>query len=52
VKTEEFVVKGGAEPTKGRIQWVIITLNKGEGTKDQKSLIAEIVKAVRQEDEK
>ena len=54
MKTEEFVIKGGAEPIRARVQWVIITLNKGEGQgqKDQKALIADIVKAVRKEDEK
>ena len=56
MRTEEFVVEGvgaaAAEPTKGRIQWVIITLNKEKAGQDKKSLIAEIVKAVRQEDEK
>ena len=56
MKTEEFVIKGGAEPIQARVQWVIITLNKGEGQgqgqKDQKALIADIVKAVRKEDEK
>ena len=54
MKTEEFAIKGGAEPTQARVQWVIITLNKGEGQgpKDQKALIADIVKAVSKEDEK
>jgi len=51
VKTEEFAINGAADSTKVKIHWVIITLNKDQG-QDQKSLIAEIVKAVRQEDEK
>jgi hypothetical protein len=34
VKTEEFAIKGATEPTKGRIQWVIITLNKEKAAQD------------------
>jgi hypothetical protein len=53
VKTEEFAIMGAAEPTQARIQWVIITLKKDEVQgQDQKALIADIVKAVRKEDEK
>lgn len=53
MKTEEFAIKVAAEPTQARIQWIIITLKKDEGQgQDQKALIADIVKAVRREDEK
>ncbi len=50
MKTEEFIIKN-ADRTHVRIQWIIITIKRDEG-QSQQALIADIVKAVRKEEEK